>query len=293
MTPYFSIIIPTYNRANLINALLQGFINQTYKNFEIIIVDDGSVDNTEFVVNSYHESRFKYFKKPNGGVSSARNFGLKKAKGNYINFFDSDDLVYANHLQEAFKFFSLNKDAEIIIFDYDWGNRIQTKYKTISNRYKYPNNAIKKKNYISTNCIFFLANIANKIKFNEVLTISEDWECWIKLSLKTKFYLVNTVTSYIVEHKNRSMNNIEINYLINQKTNFIESLKAEINTKLEKNFNIDYIEAHFCSLIALQAAINRNKKISINYFIQSIKLSIFTFFTKRALAIIKHLIIKW
>jgi glycosyltransferase involved in cell wall biosynthesis len=87
-----SIIIPTYNRAQSLNRAIQSVLNQTYKNFELIIVDDGSKDNTEEVVKNFHDNRIKYFRHDvNLGGSSARNTGIKRSTGKYVAFLDSDD----------------------------------------------------------------------------------------------------------------------------------------------------------------------------------------------------------
>ncbi|WP_299048758.1 glycosyltransferase family 2 protein [uncultured Polaribacter sp.] len=99
-----SIIIPTFNRADLISIVLKSIINQTYINWECILIDDGSKDNTEKIITQFIEKdyRFKYFKRPlnmKKGPSSCRNYGLKKAKGIYIQFFDDDDFMYKDMLK--------------------------------------------------------------------------------------------------------------------------------------------------------------------------------------------------
>lgn len=94
-----SVIIPTYNRASLIGYTLDSLINQSYTDWECIIIDDNSTDNTEEIVAIYLEKdkRFNFFSKPkhlSKGPSASRNYGLKKAKGDYINWLDSDDLIH-------------------------------------------------------------------------------------------------------------------------------------------------------------------------------------------------------
>lgn len=288
--PFFSIIIPTYNRAGLLKNLLETFIIQTYVNFEVIVVDDGGNDQSSEVVSSFKDHRFRYYKKENGGVSSARNFGLQYAKGSYINFFDSDDLTYPNHLESARMFFENNKQANVVVFDYAWGNTDKSIYRIISNRYQNLNKAITKRNFISTNCIFISKKSMDLVKFNENLTISEDWECWLRLSLINKFYAVNTVTSYIVEHQNRGINNISLQHLINQKTLFMDSFNKMALS--QKEIKLNRIESHFCSFIALNAALKSEKSIAFNYFIKSVILSLSSLFSRRSLAIIKHLVLK-
>lgn len=96
-----SIIIPTYNRGQWISKTINSVLNQTYRKFEIIVIDDGSTDNTSNILNEFvkSNSNIRYFKKINGGCSSARNLGLKYAKGELIAFLDSDDQYLPNALE--------------------------------------------------------------------------------------------------------------------------------------------------------------------------------------------------
>ncbi len=102
--PLVSIIIPTYNRAHLISETLNSISTQTYANWECIIVDDDSTDNTAALVQTYtaKDSRFKYYMRPENmpkGANSCRNYGFEKSKGEYINWFDSDDLMVPSFLK--------------------------------------------------------------------------------------------------------------------------------------------------------------------------------------------------
>jgi len=101
--PFFSIIIPCYNRASIIERPLKSLSNQTFKDFEIIIIDDGSTDNSKEIIAPYLiNSQVNYYYQDNGGVCSARNYGAKKAKGEYLIFLDSDDEVEKNWLNDFF-----------------------------------------------------------------------------------------------------------------------------------------------------------------------------------------------
>ena len=92
-----SVVIPTYNRGKVIRKSIESVLNQSYKNIELIIIDDGSTDNTEFVVKKISDNRIKYIKlNENKGACYARNIGIKKAKGKYIAFVDSDDYLPNN-----------------------------------------------------------------------------------------------------------------------------------------------------------------------------------------------------
>ena len=90
-----SVIIPSYNRGNLIGDSIKSVLNQTYKNLEVIVVDDGSTDNTKEEIDKIEDERVKYIKLiKNGGGSNARNIGIQNAIGKYISFQDSDDFYY-------------------------------------------------------------------------------------------------------------------------------------------------------------------------------------------------------
>ena len=111
-----SIIIPIYNTDQYLRQCLDSIINQSYKNFEVLLINDGSVDDSADICKEYVErdSRFRYFEKENRGVSSARNLGLKNANGDYITFIDSDDWVDSNYL-EVLKYTLEENDSDVAV----------------------------------------------------------------------------------------------------------------------------------------------------------------------------------
>jgi teichuronic acid biosynthesis glycosyltransferase TuaG len=98
--PLVSVVIPAYNAALFIEETLNSILQQTYNNYEIIVINDGSTDNTEGVVKSISDNRIQYHYKKNEGVSIARNFGFLLTKGDYIVFFDADDLMTPDFLEK-------------------------------------------------------------------------------------------------------------------------------------------------------------------------------------------------
>ncbi|MDQ1159699.1 glycosyltransferase involved in cell wall biosynthesis [Chryseobacterium sp. SORGH_AS 447] len=111
-TPLISIIIPAYNQAPYLDECLQSVHRQTFTNWECIVVDDGSMDDTESIVQNWvkKDRKFKYYKKQNGGVSAARNLGIKEAKGKWILLLDGDDKIESKYLDFASKHFDKNVD---------------------------------------------------------------------------------------------------------------------------------------------------------------------------------------
>lgn len=113
--PKFSVITATYNRAYVLWRAIQSVLNQTYPFFELIIVDDASNDDTEKLVKQFSDPRIRYFKlSKNKGASGARNFGLKKAHGDFVAYLDSDNAWYPEFLEVMEKSFSKNKEKVLI-----------------------------------------------------------------------------------------------------------------------------------------------------------------------------------
>jgi len=112
--PFFSVIVPTYNRAFILERCINSILAQEYVSFEIIVVDDGSTDNTKDVVCQYMDSRINYFFQENSGVSVARNQGSKLAKGDYLVFLDSDDYVNDIWLKDFFTLLQHNLTDVVI-----------------------------------------------------------------------------------------------------------------------------------------------------------------------------------
>jgi glycosyltransferase involved in cell wall biosynthesis len=118
----FSIIIPAYNVENYLPDCLLSIQKQSFRDFEVLIVDDGSTDGTRQVAKKFasHDSRFKVFQKENGGVSSARNVGLEHAIGKFVWFIDGDDYIHPESLAYLEGLFDEHPDADYATFDYDW-----------------------------------------------------------------------------------------------------------------------------------------------------------------------------
>lgn len=112
--PTYSIIVPTYNRENLLKRAIDSILSQTFRDFELIIIDDGSTDNTKEVVETYKDDRIIYIYKENGGINSARNRGLKVARGEYIAFCDSDDDWLPEKLEKHMKKYQEDSEIKVV-----------------------------------------------------------------------------------------------------------------------------------------------------------------------------------
>jgi len=111
-----SIIIPTYNRSGLIIRSIKSALNQTYQNIEIIVVDDGSTDNTKEILTNYvDKKKIRYFYQENQGPSAARNYAVKQSKGEYLAFLDSDDLWERKKLEKQLKYMRQHPKCSMVI----------------------------------------------------------------------------------------------------------------------------------------------------------------------------------
>src|SRR5690606_27941965 len=193
-----SIIIPTYNRAHLIGETLDSIVAQTYHNWECIVVDDGSDDDSQAVFEQYKDkdARFKFLSRPNSkpkGANACRNIGLKNAQGVYIVFFDSDDLMTPNHL--AIKVDAIIKsECDYVITRTKFFNKDSSQ---IDNYYKFDQFEITPFNYVSQKinwltCDICLKNeLAKYLTFNEKLQAGQEYNYFSKLvhrSINARFF---------------------------------------------------------------------------------------------------------
>lgn len=289
---FFSIIIPSYNREKTISRTLKSILSQTFIDYEIIVVDDGSVDKTEEVVSSFNDHRIKYYKTTNFGVAHARNYGIKMANGEYIGFLDSDDIMERDHLQTAIEFLKSKNNPEVIHLNFLWG----TEDRSIIHKNKLPKNLpndIFNNCSLHVNCIFIKKEIAKNNLFNESrnLMFAEDWDFFIKIATRFKIHLFDKNTTYLIDHAYRSMRDFDETKWVLKRDAITLSLKEDKIIK-EKYFKkVGIVTAHMNSLIALNFALKKMRKKSITFWILSLKQNFMELFTRRSLAIIKHLIL--
>lgn len=293
----FSIIIPTYNRASFISATVESVLKQDYQNFEVIIVDDGSTDNTQEIVEAIADPRVSYYKKENGERAKARNYGTLLAKGAYVNFFDSDDLLYPNHLSVAMEIIKTNQSPEIFHQNYDILH-ISTNSAVPSKEIEGDLNLrlVKSGNLLSCNGVFIRKDIALAFPFNEdrELSASEDYELWLRLAARFKIHYTNTITSSIVNHDQRSVLNFKKEKLIKRLHLFIHYIYEDEQFAKKysdyKNLILSYSQSYISLHIALTG---KNKATSIKYLFKSFFSSIHVVTTKRFYSIILKILTKY
>jgi glycosyltransferase involved in cell wall biosynthesis len=186
-----SIIIPCYNQGEFLNEAILSVYNQTYSNWECIIINDGGADDTEKIINEWirKDNRFKYFYKENGGVSSARNLGLEKVNGNYVQFLDSDDLLDSRKLELSLLYLSKSQreSEKLVISDFrmlSMDSKITEPYCKLDEEVFDFENLLYKWNEsfsIPIHCGFFETSLFENIRFPENLSAQEDWIVWVTI----------------------------------------------------------------------------------------------------------------
>lgn len=182
-----SVIIPTYNRAHLIKRSIKSVLDQTYQNFEVIVVDDGSTDSTKEIVESFNESRIKYIKhKQNKGTAAARNTGIKYSKSDFIAFQDSDDEWLPEKLEKEMKAFENSTVNVGVIYSGIWYLKDNEKryvpYSQITKKEGNIHNELLTGNFVSGLSVIRKTCFEKVGLFNENLPSLEDWELYIRIS---------------------------------------------------------------------------------------------------------------
>ncbi|SFD02585.1 glycosyltransferase family 2 protein [Algibacter pectinivorans] len=205
MKNFISIIVPCYNQAHFLDEALQSVYAQTSPNWECIIVNDGSTDNLEEVALNWtrKDIRFKYFFKENGGLSSARNYGVNKATNNIILPLDADDVINTALIKDVLNTFN-NTNADLVYYDVSFFGKKEGKY--VLPKYNYKTlllrntfiacTPFKKDNYLAIG------------GYDEQLKSFEDWDLWIRmLNKNSKVVKINKTLYYYRKHESGSLTN--------------------------------------------------------------------------------------
>jgi glycosyltransferase involved in cell wall biosynthesis len=241
-----SIIIPVYNGEKYIDRCLNSILNQTYKNIELIIIDDGSTDNSFKLLSEYlkKDTRIKVIHKENGGQASARNLGLTKSTGDYIMFVDCDDYIELNMIEELLNL-SLKNKSDITVCDLNanYGNKTNNIIKGMINA---SNNA---------NINFMLSDPGPCAKLFKASILKNNNFCFLEnkiyedlavipaLAIYTNSisYLEKPFYNYII-HENSTMNQICFNMKLNNIFDSLDNLSNLFNGKYSDELEYIYIK---------------------------------------------------
>ena len=214
----FSVIIPTHNRADLILKTLNSVLSQTQRDYEILVVDDASTDDTEQVLAPLIRAQsIRYIRHDqNCERSQARNTGMRNARGAFVTFLDSDDLMYPHNLEDAANFIKANPATKLFHNLYqlvDDHGRVLCKFDFPS--LADPLYAITGGNFLGSNGVFIHREIFQNYSFDTspLLTGSEDWDFWLRIVPDYPPGRINKVNNGVVQHGDRSTVHLELDKL--------------------------------------------------------------------------------
>ena len=272
----FSIIIPTYNRENHLPKAIESVLSQSFTDWELIIVDDGSTDNTSNVVASYNDPRIKYIYQENTERSAARNNGIRNAKGEWICFLDSDDVYAPNHLQVISEYIEKeNLLTGLICTGLNQQKDLNTKKKTFLNLSNNILTEISEKFLIPTQvCIH--RTILQKDQFNERFRLWEDTHLWLRIAAQFPVYQIEVYTSIQNFHDGGTVVEEMKKIRINQFKQYLEAIKDLQNNyselfegKFSKNQFNKYIDSKNRMYLYLSRQ-NKQLGVSIQIWLNAI-----------------------
>lgn len=291
-SPFFSVIIPTFNRANKLPKSLNSVINQTFADFEVIIIDNGSTDNTEKkILDEFDDSRIRYFwQEGSGSPANPRNQGIIKSRGVWISFLDSDDKWYPEKLESVYDKIQVSSNADVICHDERMVNTTYQKTKHISHSRK-SNDMYKSMlldgNFLSPSATSIRKSFLskNELFFNESsdFAIVEDYDLWLHLAKNGAVitFIKRTLSDYVVDGGNMIS---DLHRYINNLGNLYKHhayYVQEFEPKIDRLY--DVLKAKILYL-KLQQDLERKNYFKV--FIQFIKIlrTSITFFPRAALS---------
>lgn len=200
---FVSIIIPTYNRGGFLKQAIDSALVQTYRDIEIIVIDDGSTDNTSELVSSYGD-RIQYIKQNRKGVSAARNLGIKNAIGEFISFLDDDDLYLPHKIETNIEYFNKYPDVALLCSGFRFIDEIGNKVMrgdVFSEKSELTLHDIAIFTLVHTSSVIIRSDILQKTSgFREGARISEDYDLWSRILMLGKGYAIPEVLTCFRQH---------------------------------------------------------------------------------------------
>jgi glycosyltransferase involved in cell wall biosynthesis len=236
-TPLISIILPVYNREKYIGESIESILNQTYENFELIIINDGSNDKTENIITKYNDSRIFYYKNENNrGIVFSRNKGISVAKGKYIAMFDSDDIALKKKFEIQIDY--MEKKPEIamtgtyVLHINAAGKLLKTKWKLNASSKSIPSIQIFRNYFVQSSVVIRKDAIPNN-SYSTGFDIVEDSKMWFDVALYNK---VVNIKQYLLKYR------IHDGGISNQRNELHLQNSKKLYKYIFKHLNIDITE---------------------------------------------------
>jgi glycosyltransferase involved in cell wall biosynthesis len=206
--PFFSIVIPTYNRASFVRETIDSVLGQTFSNLEVLVVDDGSKDNTAEILSCYTDPRLRYYSKENEERGVARNYGFARSVGKYVLFLDSDDYFHAEHLATLHRKIVELGQPNFIATKYNFNRNgiLEDSDTATLNEGWYGLDTFVRGNVLACNICVRRENASLRL-FEEDRRYAavEDWMFMLENTQQDQVYLVDAVTLTMSDHDQRSM----------------------------------------------------------------------------------------
>lgn len=286
--PVVSFVMPTFNRAGYIGDAVQSVLDQDSGSWELLIIDDGSTDETGQVVHGFIDGRIRYFKTPNRERGAARNLGVSLAKGRLVSFIDSDDLIKKHSVSSAIDVMMKNPDWTVFHFGYE--------VRDINGGLVYPaeelpavtNSILIKRNVMGCHAIFVLRDIliANPFSEDRDLSGSEDYELWLRLASRYKIHHINMVTACLRNHGGRSMFNTDLSVVERRVEKLLQFALGDEKVRIYLGDDMPVFKAYRYSYISLYAASAGNRTLALTYLFRAVRKSSGILFSYRALMIV-------
>ncbi len=275
MNPLISILIPTYNRGHLISETLDSVLAQTYTNWECIVVDDGSNDNTIDVVTNYSnkDARFQYYQRPTNrfkGANTCRNYGFELSKGDYINWFDDDDIMLPTKLER--QIVELNNSAysycicQTMMFDVKTNRNMGLRATSITSNNIFEDYILFKSFWLTGAPLWkrdFL--IENQLTFDEDLHQAQDYDFHMRVLEVSKNYIPIEDYLVIFKYHGENMSNSATDSALKLFSN--AKIKFNIFKKYKKKLSKDSLHKNYLDLLALYKFSVRKKQYKNSFFI--------------------------
>lgn len=267
VNPRVSVIIPTYNRAQLVGRAIQSVLNQTYQDFELIVVDDCSTDNTAQIVKGIGDERVKYIPhQVNKGASAARNTGIRAARGELIGFLDSDDEWLPEKLQrQVDKFDSASANVGLVYGGYvviDDETKRTIRQENPSKR-GYVFRGILREDFVGSPTPLVKRECFEKVGlFDEEMQFGEDWDMWVRIAQHYEFdFLREMVANFYVSQHQITTDSIGV-------LQGFSKFWVKHQSHLSEN---PAVLAHHLKLVGQRYLIEREYTIARTYFAQAVR----------------------
>jgi glycosyltransferase involved in cell wall biosynthesis len=216
--PLVTVIMPVYNGARYVSEAIESVLSQTYQNFELIIVNDGSNDDSKAVINPYlNDLRIRYYEQCNAGVAAARNTAIKESQGEFIGFLDQDDLWLPEKIEIQIQYFKKYPDISLTYSDYIIFNELENSAHSLSDLISFDLSQSNLNSMFIQNRIGVLTVLVKKQcvidsgLLETELKGTDDYELWLRLALDYKFqYIRLPLATYRWHEKNISGDNLHM-----------------------------------------------------------------------------------